>query len=314
MATRGSVMGTSCAAGYPSAPPLGWVGVEPEVNTIPARVRLELAHAAVQRVAELSGADVFHLKGLALDPALVWEGRSGSDVDVLVRPAHLAAFLDALSAAGWRIETDFDENSSFAHAATYWSDTWGHVDVHRFYPGLSGSPSDTFDQLTRHARTRTLGGVECPVPTVGVQRLVLLLHAARGMGGKELQDLKTSWFDATPAQQDEVRALVDEFGAQLAFAAALGHLDKYRTAREYDLWRVASQGGTRFEDWWARIKAAPTRREALLLVLRAPLVNVRHLAALWGRTPTKREILREFFARPARGVREEIDRLREEHA
>ena len=96
----------------------------------------------------------------------------------------------------------------------------------------------------------------------------------------------------------------------MAFAAATGELDRFRDRRDYDLWRVTIQGGTRFEEWWARIKAAPSIGEAARVALRAPLVNTDHMAALLGRPPTRPEIVREFAARPARGIVEQMERLR----
>ena len=45
-------------------------------------------------------------------------------------------------------------------------------------------------------------------------------------------------------------------------------------------------------------------RSALRLAARAPLVNVDHLAHRLGRTPTRGEIVAEFFRRPARALRE----------
>ncbi len=68
------------------------------------------------------------------------------------------------------------------------------------------------------------------------------------------------------------------------------------------MWKVVGEGGSRSEEWWARIRAAPTFADAARLVARAPLVNVEHLAILLGRRPTRREIAAEFLARPARAL------------
>jgi hypothetical protein len=93
-------------------------------------------------------------------------------------------------------------------------------------------------------------------------------------------------------------------GARLGFDAAFGRLDVHRGEPEYLLWKVASQGGTRAEEWRARIRAASGPWAKLRLIGRVPLVNVEHLTDLWGRPPTRREVVREFFARPARAVRQ----------
>ena len=65
--------------------------------------------------------------------------------------------------------------------------------------------------------------------------------------------------------------------------------------RDYRLWKVVSQGGSRSEEWWARVRAAPNLGAALQVAARAPLVNVDHLAHRLGRRPTRREIVVEFF-------------------
>jgi hypothetical protein len=76
----------------------------------------------------------------------------------------------------------------------------------------------------------------------------------------------------------------------------------------YRLWRVVAQGGSRADEWRARIEAAPPRGEQLRIALRAPLVNVEHLEHRLGHTPTTVEIVREFFARPAAAARDAIGR------
>jgi len=90
----------------------------------------------------------------------------------------------------------------------------------------------------------------------------------------------------------------------VAFAAAVGELERYRGEPDYRLWNVVSEGGSRSEDWWARVRAAPSFAAAMRVVARAPLVNVDHLAHRLGRPPTRFEIVTEFFARPARAVGE----------
>ena len=61
---------------------------DPEI-AIPLGVRLRLGRAAIQTIADQSGADILHIKGDAVDPSLRPRSRVGTDIDVLVRPAHL---------------------------------------------------------------------------------------------------------------------------------------------------------------------------------------------------------------------------------
>ena len=283
-------------------------------TTIPTPIRLQLGHAAVQVVADRIGADVLHIKGESLDPTVRRSGRTASDVDVLVHPDHVGALLVALRAAGWELLNDFPSSSAFEHSATLRHPAWGYLDVHRSFPGFTVPADAAFGVLWSAGRTWLAAGRACRVPEPTAQRLVLLLHAARSRGShRGRQDITHTW----TAADDGVRAAVEELarrlGAEVGLAAATGRLDAWRGHPDHDLWQIASAGGTRIDEWRARVKAAPTARGKLRLVGRAALVNVEHLAMLRGRPPTRREVVAEFFARPVRGVREELARRRGPH-
>lgn len=264
--------------------------------------RIQLAHAAVQRVAELNHIDLLHIKGYALDPGLR-VGRTSTDVDVLVRPEQVADAIQAFKAAGWQYRIGFERGSSFAHSLTLWHPIWGYLDVHRVFPGI---PQQSFPALWGSRICVPIGGLICPTPDLIDQRVILILHAARSFGsGRADADLKTAWFQASADDRAAIERRVDQLGARLGFDAAFGRLDAHRHEREYLLWRVASQGGTRVAEWRARIRAAPGLGAKLRLIGQAPLVNVEHLTNLWGRPPARREIAREFFARPVRVMRQE---------
>jgi hypothetical protein len=123
--------------------------------------------------------------------------------------------------------------------------------------------------------------------------------------------VRSAWEGTPPELREQATALASSLHAEVAFSAGLGELERYRGRREYLLWKVASQGGTRLEEWVARVWAAPTPRAAFQLALRAPLVNTEHLAIRIGHRPTRVEVLREFVARPVRGATQELGRLRE---
>lgn len=275
----------------------------------PLRVRVQFGHAAVQVVAGEHRIDVLHIKGVAIDPELTDGTRSGADADILVRPSQAKALVAALRAHGWVPYSGFETGSPFGHAETLRHPHWGYVDVHRFFPGTTVPPTAAFDRLWRDRTHRQLGGVTCAVPSLEGQVALLVLNAARP-GGHGPRDLQTAWEPATAERRRAVGRLVEELGATVAFAAATGDLESHRGARDYDLWRVVSQGGTRLEEWRARIKAAPTRRDALRVALRAPLVNTDQLAHRLGRRPTPVDVLREFASRSRRGVTEAAGALR----
>ena len=277
---------------------------------VPQRVRAAMAHGALQRAAELAGVDLLHIKGRSVDPALRRPRSGGSDADVLVRPAQVEDLVARMRTTGWRQLSTFDSDSDFGSAVTFHHDHWGYADVHRFFPGIGAQADTAFQRLWRDRTTRTIAGIDCQVPDLTGQSLILILNAARGMtAGGGAGEVAVIWGDAPPERRAAISALVTDLRAEVAFAAATGDLERYRHRRDYDLWRIESRGGTRVGRWVARVKAAPTFREAVCVLARAPLVNVRHLAFVLGREPTRRDVAREFFARPWRGAAETLRSL-----
>lgn len=277
-------------------------------QAVPLQVRVQLAHAALNVVPTPRVVDVLHIKGPASDPSLGREGRGGTDADLLVRPDHAAAYLESLASAQWSPLTSFESDSDFGSSSTLWHDIWGHADVHRFFPGIGAPPEVAFERLWRDRQIKDIACIPCWVPSVTAQAVLLVLNAARSRGARK-RDVEAVWEEASPQRRREMTALVADLQAEVAFAAGIGELERFRGSREYDLWRIESQGGTRIARWRARIKAAPTVREKVRLALLAPVVNVDHLTVLLGHRPTRAEITREFFARPARGIREEARAL-----
>lgn len=270
---------------------------------MPLRARLHLGRAAVQTTADRAAADILHLKGDAVDPSLRPASTTGTDIDVLVRPDHLRALHDALLGGGWRVYSTFEGGSPFGHAQTYQHETWGYLDLHRHFPGIGLEPAQAFDRLWTGRTVLHFATVACPVPSVPAQAAILVLNAARA-GKRRADDLGPAWIDAEPAFRRQVDAEIAALDARLAFDAAFGRLDLHRGSAQYLLWRVASQGGGRVEEWWGRLRAAPTLAARARIVARAPLVNVQHLEHRLRRRPTRADVLREFFARPLRGLGE----------
>lgn len=273
----------------------------------PRAVHLTLARAAVQTIADDAGADLLHIKGNAVDPALRSTERPGTDIDVLIRPQDIERFDARLRLLGWTVYSTFVFGSPFGHAQTYQHDVWGYLDVHRHFPGIELHPAAAFDMLWATRSERSFGQVGCAVPSLTAQSLIMLLNCART---PVHEDLVSQWTDASPQHRAEVNRLAIALSAEVALAAATGHLDRARGRRTYALWNVIVNGGTRAQEWRARVWAAPTFRDAILVVLRAPLVNIDVLSHRLGRPPTRSEIVREFFARPLTAVRQFRERQR----
>ncbi|MFX4286176.1 glycosyltransferase [Janibacter sp. G349] len=269
---------------------------------IPIDIRTLFGHAAIQRVADLHHLDVLHIKGDALDPALTHPDRLATDADVLVRPDHVDALVAACIAAGYRAEGRFSTSSPFEHSQTLWHEQWGYLDVHRHYPGIGLPPGKAFDHLWAERGSHTLAAVECPVPSLAAQAAVLVMHAGRNPhGGQVAADVEHVWHRVDAARQREILDEVDRLHAQIAFAAGTGDLDALPPSAEKELWRAVTHHG-RLREWRARIAAAPSRRQRLQLLLRAPLVNTDHLAKQLGHRPSRREVAVAFVDRSRRGL------------
>lgn len=289
-----------------------------EPAVIPVPIRVHLAHAVAQSLAEECGADVLHVKGPALDPSLCgWRTsvaddgtlarvplpRLSTDVDVLVRPSHVKRYMETCVNHGWRVVTRFSTGSAFEHAATLWHDQLGYMDVHRFFPGIGLRPEEAFNRFWADRQTIHIAHRACQVPAVGVQRLLILLHAARS-GTEHNRDLTVAWDEADDEARREVRKLAHVFDAQVAFAAATGSLDAFRSNPSHDLWEhfATRATGDRLAEWRARFKAENTWSGRLRLVGRAFVVNTDHLAMELGHRPTPREIGREYAHRARAGA------------
>lgn len=269
---------------------------------VPLTVRVRLARPAVQVIADEVGADILHIKGDAVDPRLRPVVTPGTDVDAMVRPAHIPRLDAALKAHGWRVYSTFSYGSPFEHAQTYLHDMWGYFDLHRSFPGIRLQAAAAFDLLWRDRERLELPGALGSAPSLEMQSTLLVLNAARNRDPSE--DPIRRWIEKPGVDRAAVDACVARLQAQVAFAAAAGELERYRGARDYALWRVVSQGGSRSAEWRARVRAARSPGDAARIILRAPRVNIEQLQHKLGRPPTRAEVVAAFVGRPVRALRE----------
>jgi hypothetical protein len=275
---------------------------------VPLSVRVMLARPAIQVIADAVGADLLHIKGDAVDRRLRPEPAPGTDVDALVRPAHVPRLDSALRAHGWSVYSTFTYGSPFEHAQTYKHSTWGYFDLHRLFPGIRLEPSAAFDLMWSTREALQMPGARGSVPALEMQATLLVLNAARG--GRVHGEALRQWVDEPGLDRSRIEGCVEALHAHVAFAAASGELDRYRGAPDYLLWRVITRGGSRAAEWRARVRAARSIPEALGIAARAPLVNMERLEHDLGRRPSRAEVAAAFFARPRRAVRELVHRAR----
>ena len=227
----------------------------------------------LQHVADEIGVDLLHIKGAAVDPSpAARPAMRGTDVDVLVRPDALrtGSIRRCGSTAGGSTARS-TYGSPFGHAQTYMHDAWGYIDVHRFFPGIRLAPEAASSGCGATAQRVEIAGVGCPVPSIA--RAVAAAHPERGAVGRRRQSN-----DLSPSSGSDARRRASHARSRrswptstrrVAFAAATGGLERYRGERDYRLWKVVSEGGSRSAEWWARVRAAPTLAAALRVVVPA---------------------------------------------
>ncbi len=287
---------------------------------MPTAVGIRFAHASLQVLADDHGIDILHIKGPAVDESLLdtaitdEEGvldpvratvpRMSVDADILVRPSHVPALFDVMHRHGWSMKYRFEDGSAFEHAATMEHPFLAPVDVHRRFPGVGLAPEAAFDRMWADRHVTPLAGYPCQVPSVDAQRLILILHAARGRV-IDHTDIRRCWVEATPKQRDEVDALAAELRAEVGLAAGTGRLESFRTSPDYELWRALSTGETSLlKVWAARVRAAPSVREAVRTGVRLVVPNPHRLEVSLGRPPTRRELAAAYVHRGRWGLRE----------
>lgn len=285
---------------------------------VPVRIRIHLAHATVQTIADRVGADILHIKGPAADPSLRPKRKSSVDADVLVRPDHLSRFLAGLTANGWTQMTMMRSGGLVEHSTNWFHPQLGQMDVHIRFPGIQIAAGVAFSELWRGRASIQLAHQTVTVPRLTAQRLILLLHAARGLASHS-DDVMHAWTAASVEERTQVTALASTLRADVALAAATGRLDEYRDRPEYALWRlyvdgtITKAGFTRVR---AEIKAAPDgislpRLRVVRYVLFALLRMDRRVSNLTGTKGSPRDVLRAyatFFKRGRDAFKRENER------
>lgn len=263
---------------------------------IPLALRISLSHAYFQHLADRHGIDILHVKGYAFAQEVYREGRTSTDVDLLVRPQHLQKLIDAAQQDGWEILTRFETGSIFEHAMTLYHQSWGLVDVHRYFPGIGNSQGSAFETLWEQRRIRQIAHYPCYLPSLTDSRIFVVVHGARSEDkyNADIEHLQTT---LSPDDWQDMRERLPALDAELAFAAALHELDSFADHPDYLLWKSVSEQTSTYIRWKARFKHAQGIKAKLLVALSIALVNKDHLAMELGHQPTKEEVRQKFFSR-----------------
>ena len=267
---------------------------------IPVSVLARFAHASVQAVADRVGADVLHIKGPSVDPALNPGRGEGSDADVLVRPAHVRRLVEGLLEHDWVMWCDFDEGSAFEHAASFHHLSFGMLDVHQNFPGLHRDPAASFEQLWQERVLRDIARRPCWAPGPVGEHLILLLHAARSPG--KGTDVQNHWHRLPDTERARVQALADALGAGLGLEIAIsGRVPEGHA--ETDLWRAMLGQSDQLTTWRARWATTHGLVARGRLLRRAVRVNRFVLGERLGHVPSRAEVRREWWRRTGAGLR-----------
>lgn len=129
-------------------------GADPSspVAPLPSGVALQLAHAVVRHAAEVSGARIIVVKGLAAARIGMRDAWRGADVDVMAEPGRFDALITTLNRLGWHARPADDDQLAFPpHSLSLTHPHWPcDLDVHFRFPGFERADADVFEALWSH--------------------------------------------------------------------------------------------------------------------------------------------------------------------
>ena len=179
------------------------------------------------------------------------------------------------------------------------------VGVLRHTPFLPGHPPGTRPgvrpPVVRSAHGR-IAGVACLVPSVPAQALLLILNTARSGRLTARPRCRMATMRPRASRRRSRRSSTTSthtVGVRSGGRVASSDTGANATTASG---RWSRQGARYGGVVGAGHALRPRFAQAVRIVARAPLVNVEHLAIRLGRRPTRREIVAEFLARPARAL------------
>jgi hypothetical protein len=216
-----------------------------------------LVHVLCERVAQQSGSRVLAIKG----PVVAMQGlrapRTSADVDVLVHPDDLTAFVDHMRAVGWHDATETTAPRLVrSHSVNLLHDHWPvGIDVHHHFPGFLAPDAEVFDALWARRRAYVLAGARVtaadPVGMVAVVGLHLLREDAEGTSARVDDLVGRAAAVLGPEDREALLQLACETDAVVPLRPILLRLGLKRAAT------AESKNPTELAQWFDRAGAPP---------------------------------------------------------
>lgn len=242
--------------------------------------RSSLSCEAARRV----GARCLLIKGSTLD----WHGlrppRVPADVDVLVAPGDVEAFIAQLEEWGWHTRLSlFPGPQSPRHAVTLIHDEWPcDIDIHRRFPGFLRDPANVFDVLWKRRELMPVASASVSITDKTSSILIMALHDIRSTEqnprhAQELHRILELNAALSTVERNDLAMVAEQTGADHALGGALTGLGIPKPphgstvdADELRRWRRWMLGRESYSRIWLRyiLEASPHRwpgriREAL---------------------------------------------------
>lgn len=256
--------------------------------------RLRLALAACQWSAQAAGVDILFVKGVAAFEQMPSRPSVGTDVDLIVRPAHVGTYVHELEKAGWVVMRAADSLDLSNHAVVLEHPEYAcTVDVHRHFPGFGAAPEVVFQDLWTSRVPLVVAGILCGAPSPVHHGVVLIVNAARSSGSDEACKVWGAWSEA---ERGHAREIIRRLEAEPVAGTQLpGEFD---ASRSY-YWQVVADHPTGTAMWLARLAETTGVISRLRMVVHALVPP-----AAWGLGETRLDRARRAPSHWVKGLRQ----------
>ncbi|WP_223626593.1 hypothetical protein [Microbacterium sp. EST19A] len=185
----------------------------------------ELVYAILGRVADQSGVELVFIKGPTLHAQGLRTREHSGDVDCWVAPGSDVRFARAMQSWGWRPAFSAFTGTGVLHSLTLRAPEWGcAVDVHGWFPGMTMSHQDAFEQVQRSSESRMFAGYLGKTPDRAMHAVISALHDVRPSGGHGPSEHHIDRAAETLSMAGEsVTDIAVQTGAEFALRGALSH-------------------------------------------------------------------------------------------